>query len=67
MLPSLSIEKLKEYLDGFDRIGIISKIINQMLYPNKTIIGEDILLSFDPINYVIAKWIIYLVQDLTNK
>ena len=67
MLPSLSIDKLKEYLDGFDRVGIISKIINQMLYPDKTIIGEDILLSFDPINYVIAKWIIYLVQDLTNK
>lgn len=67
VLPSLSIDKFREYFDGFDRVGIISKIINQKLYPNKVIIGEDILLSVDPINYAVAQWIIDLVKYLTVK
>ena len=37
------------------------------LYPNKVIIGEDILLSVDPIYYAVAQWIIDLVRYLTVK
>ena len=62
VLPSLSIEKLKEFIGNLDKIGMVSKIINQTLYPKKTVVKEEILLSIAPIDVAIASWIIHAVN-----
>ncbi|NLC96272.1 MAG: hypothetical protein GX675_01680 [Erysipelotrichaceae bacterium] len=67
VLPSLSIEKLKEFIGNLDKIGMVSKIINQTLYPKKTVVKEEILLSIAPIDVAIASWIIHAVNYITKK
>lgn len=60
ILPSLNIDKIKEFFDDLNRVGMISKVINQILYDEKRIMSDDIIYMFNPIDVVIANWIILL-------
>ncbi|MCI6272183.1 MAG: patatin-like phospholipase family protein [Erysipelotrichaceae bacterium] len=60
ILPSLNIDKIKEFFDDLNRVGMISKVINQILYDEKRIMSDDIIYMLNPIDVVIANWIILL-------
>ena len=65
-LINISAEKINEVFNSFDRVGIISKIINQILYPEKAFVSIDLLLSVDPLVVAMAYWIIDMVKYVTE-
>ncbi len=67
IIPKLYLSNIKDFVNDLDRVGRITKIINQIIYPKKRIVSDELIYFFNPVDIVLAHWIIMLRNEISFK
>lgn len=67
ILPNFTVKKIKAFFQDLNRIGILSRMIAQILFSKKRIINDNLLYLVNPMDIVVAHFIVDMYNEEKKK